>query len=137
MRNSRFMVRVRSCVDDHILRWVTPKEARMMCGEDNFGNALEGAEPVAVRLTRKKETLKDIRLRHPERAHDSSPCSISAKEVWLNAMVESGLALRATDTIAEMEGIAAKIQYQAVASENNRAVTIVPGKVLGLTECAI
>ena len=137
MRNGYLKVRVRSCVDDHILRWVTPKEARLMCAEDSIGNPLQDMEAVAVRLTRRKETLKDIRLRTPERAHDSSPCSISAKETWMNAMVENGLALRPTDTITEMDGISGKIKSWASASENNRAVTVVPGAVVGLTECAV
>lgn len=137
MRNSRFMVSVRSYVTGKHLRYVTVHEARLMCAEDAEGDPLPDVEAVAVRISRKKAALKDIKLRQLNREATGSPCAISAKESWLNALGESGLALRPSDSIAQMNGIAAKIRYQAEASENNRSVTVVPGKIIGLTECAL
>ena len=106
-----------------------------MCGEDAQGNALADAEPKAVRLTRKKEILKDIRLLHPEGTGANSPCSISAREIEINALVEIGLGIDGSDRISRMNGITNKVRAWASASENNRAVTCVPGGVVNLTVC--
>ena len=50
-----------------VLRFVGEAETRLMCGEDRFGNALEGMEACARRLSAKKAPLTDIELLAPER----------------------------------------------------------------------
>ena len=64
---NRLRVKVRSFIDKgmalsqrRVLRYVGEAEARLMCGEDSFGN-------VARRLSAKKTPLTDIELLAPER----------------------------------------------------------------------
>lgn len=133
MRNSHLSVRVRSCVDSRILRHVTPAEGRRLCGEDAQGNTIDGAEAIAVRISRKKEPFRDIRLKAPERAHGSSPTGITASEATLNAMIEVGLAPEASDRLSMLDAVTDKIRAWPTASDNNRAVTVTPGGIIGLT----
>jgi len=131
------MVSVRSCVTGEHLRYVTQREARALCGEDFAGNALDAVEPKAVRITRKKETLKDIRLLHPEGTGANSRASISARESETNALVEIGLAIDGATRISRMEAISDKIANWSRASEDNRSVTITPAGIIGLTEVCV
>jgi hypothetical protein len=79
------MVRVHSACDSRVLTHISEREARLMCGEDTYGNSLEGVEPTARRLSRKKEPLRDIRLMHPVKEERNSPCTLTKSDMLLNA----------------------------------------------------
>lgn len=123
-------VRVRSSVDSHILRHVTERDARLMCAEDSHGDPLEDIEPTARRLTRKKERLTDIKLLHPERAKDSSPCTITLSDMQHNAFGKSFNWLGSTDSIRAIERATAKIDAWPDEHDQN-AVIISAGEVHG------
>lgn len=80
-----YRVRVRSRVDGRVLFHVAEREARIMCAEDSHGNPLEGMEPNAMRLSRKKAPLTDIQLKSLAREEETSACSITRSESHNNA----------------------------------------------------
>lgn len=88
-------VRLRSR-NGHLVRCITERQAREMCGEDSFGNRLSELEPVARRLTRKKAPLRDIQMLELVRAHEQDPASLTMSDMLGNV---SGVR-RAMDKVA-------------------------------------
>ena len=128
MRNQT--VRVRSSVDGHILRHVSERDARLMCAEDSHGEPIEGMEPSARRLTRKKERLTDIKLLQPERAKDSSPCTLTLSDMQNNALGKYFNWLGSTDSIRAIERATAKVDAWPE-EHDEKAVIISAGEVHG------
>lgn len=124
-------VRVRSSVDSHILRHVTERDARLMCAEDSHGDPLDGIEPTARRLTRKKEKLTDIKLLHPERAKDSSPCTLTLSDIQNNAFGKAFKWLGPADSIRALERAEAKVGAWPD-EHDDQAVVISGGKAFGV-----
>src|SRR3954471_6093608 len=102
-------VRVRSAADNRVLTHISEREARLMCGEDSHGNSLDGVQATAMRLSKKKEALRDIKLLHPMRADRTSPCTITMGDAVNNAFAHSGLGLDATDSIRALDRSISKI----------------------------
>lgn len=103
----------------------------MMCGEDTHGDPIEGLEPIARRLTRKKERLTDIKLLHSERAKDSSPCTITLSDMQHNALGKAFKWLGSTDSIRALERATAKIDSWPT-EHDDQAVVISAGKAFGV-----
>lgn len=126
------MVRVHSCVDGHVLRHVTEREARLMCAEDSFGDRLKEMDPVARRLSRKKQRLADITLLAPARAERNSACTLTLSDTQNNAFGQHFKALGPTDSIRAIARAVEKIEaWPYVFDERN--VTICAGIVHGAT----
>ena len=124
-------VKVHSCADGHVLRHVTEREARIMCGEDSLGNELEGLEPIARRLSRKKQRLTDIVLLVPAKAERNSPCTITRSETENNAFVHEGVVLGSQDSIRALDSATDKIAaWPEVHDQRN--VVIAAGKAHGV-----
>lgn len=124
-------VRVRSAADNRVLRHVTEREARLMCAEDSHGDPIDGLEPMARRVSRKKQRLVDIQLLQPLKQERTSPCTITMREAERNAFAQAGFALGAENRISTFEASIDKIEYWPhVHDENN--VVICAGKVHGV-----
>jgi hypothetical protein len=132
-------VRVRS-IFGHVLRHVSHSEALRMIGQDSHGNELENLEPVARRLTRKKAPLTDIRLLAPERLKNSDPCSITPREMELNAYYSEPKQvynhLAAGESIRELERAIAKIDFWPDVHDD-RNVIISAGHAHGVVHQAV
>lgn len=129
----RDTVKVHSCADGHVLRHVTEREARLMCGEDSFGDRLEEMEPCARRLSRKKQRLSDIVLLQPAKAERTSPCTITRSEVENNAFGQAYQALGPTDSIRAIERAIGKIEAWPEIHDD-RNVVISAGVAHGVIE---
>jgi hypothetical protein len=66
----------------------------MMCAENSFGNPLEGVEPKAVRLSRKKQQLTDIKMLALERGEKPSACALKMSDMLNNGMGAANPELR-------------------------------------------
>jgi hypothetical protein len=124
-------VRVHSCADGHVLRHVTEREARVMCAEDSFGDRLEEIEPIARRLSRKKQRLQDIVLLIPARAERTSPCTITRSETENNAFVHEGVRLGPLDSIRALDSATAKVEAWPEIHDD-RNIVISAGKAFGV-----
>lgn len=86
MSRHAYRVRVRSRVDGRILFHVAEREARLLCAEDSEGNPLDGMEPSADRLSRKKARLEDIQLKMLARDEKPSPCTLTKTDMLHNGI---------------------------------------------------
>jgi hypothetical protein len=82
-------------------------------------------------LTRKKERLTDIKLMHPERAKDSSPCTLTLSDMQHNALGKAFNYLGPTDSIRAIERASAKVDAWP-AEHDDRAAVISGGKAYGV-----
>lgn len=126
-------VRVHSCVDGHVLRHVSEREARLMCGEDSFGDRLEECDAVARRLSRKKQKLTDIQLLTPARAERNSACTLTLSDTQNNAFGQHFKALGSTDSIRAIDRAIDKIAMWPYVHDD-RTVIISAGVVHGVVE---
>ena len=132
---NRQRVRVRSFVDSHILRFCSEREARILCGETNDGHSLIGddgkvVQPVAIRLSRLKAPLTDIKLLAPQRRDRQSPSSIIVSESENNAFVHEGVRLSPNDAIRPLDRAVEKIDAWPTVYDE-KAPVICAGKAYG------
>src|SRR5579871_1263578 len=135
-RRNRVRVRVRSSVTGEVLRFVSEGEARLMCAENADGSDMldyrgTRIEPVAMRLSRLKAPLTDIRLLDLNRGKRQSPCTLTESDVKNNAFGKAFSALGNTDSIRALDRAVNKVD--AWPDEHDRkAVVISAGKVHGV-----
>lgn len=130
---NRIRVRIRSFVDKHVLRTCSEAEARLMCAEDSFGQAIEGLEPVAIRMTRLKAPFTDIRLLVPERRERRTTATITRAETENNAFVHEGVCLGPLDSMRELDAATGKIEaWPEVYDQKN--VIVCAGRIHGAIE---
>lgn len=112
---NRLRVRVRSFVDNRVLRYVPMGEAREMIaqkadGSDMMGSDDKPIEPVARRLSRLKAPLTDIKLLAPLRRERQSPCTITGSETENFAFIHDGVRLSAKDSIRTLDAALSKVE---------------------------
>ncbi|HLK53982.1 MAG TPA: hypothetical protein VKU42_11040 [Candidatus Angelobacter sp.] len=133
---NRLRVRVRSFVTNAVLRYVSEREARIMCAEHADGSEMLGEdakplEAIAVRLSRIKAPLTDIRLLAPERQERRSTCTITRSETENNAFVHPGVILSAQDSIRTLDAAVNKVEvWPHIFDERN--VVIAAGRAHGV-----
>jgi hypothetical protein len=103
-----------------------------MCGEDWFGNSIEGMHVVARRLSRKKQKLTEIQLLAPARNERPSPASLTFSDVQNNAFGSHFRALGSTDSIRALDRAGDKVAAWPDVHDD-RNVIICAGKVHGVT----
>jgi hypothetical protein len=133
---NRLRVRVRSCVDGHILRYVSESEARLMIaqnadGSDKYGEDGKPMEAVAYRLSRLKAALTDIKMAMPLHRDRQSPCTITWGETVNSAFVHPGVRLSAKDAIRPLDAAVNKVQAWP-STHDDKAPVISAGKPYGV-----
>jgi len=133
---NRLRVRVRSFVDKHVLRFVAEGEARDMIAENADGSERCGEdgkplEACAVRLTRLKAPLTDIRLLAPERQERRTTATITRSETENNAFVHEGVRLGPLDSIRALDSATSKVELWPEIHDD-RNVVISAGKAHGV-----
>lgn len=132
---NRMRVRVRSCVDGRVLRFVSESEARIMIAENADGSEMIGEdgkpiEPVARRISLKKHVL-EIKLLAPLRRERTSPCTITLTEAENCAFVHPGVRLSGKDAIRPLDAAMEKVQaWPSV--HDSRAAIVSAGVVYGV-----
>lgn len=112
---NRLRVRVRSFVTKAVLRYVSESEARIMIaenadGSEKLGEDMRPLEACALRLTRLKAPLTDIRLLAPERQPRRTTATITRGETENNAFVHEGVRLGPLDSIRALDAATAKVE---------------------------
>jgi len=103
-----------------------------MCAEDSFGNSLEDSEPIARRVSRKKQRLTDVQLLTPARAERNSACTLTLSDTQNNAFGQHFKALGPTDSIRAIDRAMDKIAMWPYVHDD-RNLIISAGVVHGLT----
>lgn len=134
-RRARIRVRVRSFLTGEVLRYCSESEARFMCAENADGSDLldmrgERVEAVAIRLSRRKAPLTDIKLLSQERGKRNSACTLTRSDVENNGLGKAFSALGVTDSIRAIERAENKVTAWPE-THDTRAVVISAGKVHG------
>jgi hypothetical protein len=107
---NRARVRVRSFLDNRVLRIVSESIARQMCDEDLAGGRLDNCLPEAYRLSPKSAPLTDIRLLAAERAHQRTGATLSARDSQNNAFAKAfGVAGGPEISIRQLEAAEVKV----------------------------
>lgn len=132
---NRVRVRVRSFVTGEVLRYVSESEARFMCAENADGSDMldvngDPLEPIAIRLSRIKAPLTDIKLLSPERHRRNSACTLTRSDVEHNGLGKAFSSLGITDSIRAIERAESKVNAWPE-THDDRAVVISAGKVHG------
>jgi hypothetical protein len=88
-----------------VLRWVTEREARVLCAENQDGSPMyepDGTlmDSKAKRLSRLKAPLTDIKLRQPDRGDKPTACTLKLSDMLNNAVGAANPELRKPGTYA-------------------------------------
>jgi hypothetical protein len=134
-RHSRVNVPVRSYVDNHILRYASHGEARLMIGENADGSQMLGEdgkpiEPVAKRISRPKQPL-EIKLLAPLRNDGQSGGTIPIRAIENNAFVHQGVRLSPQDSMRQLDADVALIAAWPEVYDD-QAPTICAGRAVGV-----
>jgi hypothetical protein len=142
MSRHAYRVNVRSRVDGRILFRVAEREARLLCAEDSQGNPLDGMEPIADRLSRKKAALSDIQLKSLARDEKPSPCTLTKSDMLNNGIAAVNPELRKPGQFSDgsinplrignyLDAAASKVE-EWPAAHDQRNVVIAAGKAHGV-----